>query len=238
MHLLVLYDQSSVRWGLQMEQNKPDVTEITRLTYDQIASGYIDTINHLISDSWISRFEKSLLDKLVNLIQAPDRPYLKILDIGCGNGKDTFYLSQKSRVIPTGLDYSSGMLSEARTTYPNIDFVQMDMRKLAFKDNHFDGVWANGCIYHVPKVDFQQLLSEVRRVLKPEGILSFNFKLGAGERLEQNPKSYAGRPRFYSYYELQEMKNELIQASFTIIETQLYPQEILGDKILHIWTAR
>jgi ubiquinone/menaquinone biosynthesis C-methylase UbiE len=222
-----------------MRRNKLDVTEVTRQTYDQIASSYVQSVvNHLVASSWIRKFEESLLDKFVNLLKRSEETYLEILDVGCGNGKDTFYLSQKKRVIATGLDYSSGMLSEARSTFPSINLVQMDMRKLLFPENYFNGVWANGCIYHVPKKDYKQMLLEVRRVLKPKGIFSFNFKLGTGEQLEQNPKSYRGKPRFYSYYEVEEMKNLILQANFVIIEVQQYPEEILGEKILHMWLSK
>jgi ubiquinone/menaquinone biosynthesis C-methylase UbiE len=222
-----------------MRRNKLDVTEVTRQTYDQIASGYVrSVVNHLVAGSWIRKFEESLLDKFVNLLQRSGDTYIDILDLGCGIGKDTFYLSQKKRVLSTGLDYSSGMLSEARKTYPSIKLVQMDMRKLLFPENCFDGIWANGSIYHIPKKDFQQMLIEVRKVLKTEGIFSFNFKLGTGEQLEHNPKSYGGNPRFYSYYEIEEMKNLAVQANFRIVEVQQYPEEILGEKILQMWVSK
>ena len=54
-------------------ENKVDVTEITRETYDLIASGYAQRIHDLVSDTWIDRFEKSLLDKLVTLVILIDR---------------------------------------------------------------------------------------------------------------------------------------------------------------------
>ncbi|UCD21818.1 MAG: class I SAM-dependent methyltransferase, partial [Chloroflexota bacterium] len=155
-----------------MKRDEVDVTEITRETYDLIASDYAGRIDDLVSDTWIGRFEKSLLDKLVTSVKAGGGRTTGILDIGCGYGKDTFYLSQKAGIIPIGLDYSSAMLSEARKNFPGLCFIQGDMRNLGFPGGYFRGVWANGCFYHVPKKELARVLLEVRRVLKPSGVLS------------------------------------------------------------------
>jgi ubiquinone/menaquinone biosynthesis C-methylase UbiE len=221
-----------------MEQNEFDVTEVTRNTYDEIASGYTQKIKDLVADTWVGKFEKSLLDKFINLIPTSKETTIRVLDIGCGYGKDTFYLSQQRGITAVGLDYSAGMLAEAHKAFPEIDFVRMDMRSLLFPDNYFGGVWANGCIYHIPKKDIKPVLAEVRRVLKPSGVFSFNFKLGSGERMEQNPKSYGGKPRFYSYYETEEMNGLISESGLMMIESAAYPEEIFGEKISHIWAAK
>jgi len=123
-----------------MKRDEVDATKITRETYDRIASGYAQRINDLVSDTWVGRFERSLLGKLVTLVMPRGGRTAEILDIGCGYGKDTFYLSQKQGVIAIGLDYSSGMLSEARKNFPGVCFVRMDMRNLGFSGSCFRGV--------------------------------------------------------------------------------------------------
>lgn len=221
-----------------MKRDEIDVTEITRETYDLIASGYAQRINDLISDSWISTFEKSLLDRLVTLVRARAEEATEILDIGCGYGKDTFYLCQKKGIISVGLDYSAAMLAEARRNFPGVCFIQGDMRKLGFSGSHFRGVWANGCVYHVPKTEFRRVLLEIRRVLKPSGVLSFNFKVGTGEQLEKNPRSYGGKPRFYAYYGIEEMSSFVANADLRVIEAEPYPERILGEQIVQIWASK
>ena len=221
-----------------MKRNEVDVTEITRETYDLIASSYTQRINDLVSDTWIGSFEKSLLDKLVTLVKVGGEKTTEILDIGCGNGKDTFYLSQKEGVDSIGLDYSSAMLSEARNNFPSISFIRGDMRSLGFSGNYFHGVWANGCVYHVPKKEFTRVLFEVGHVLKPSGVLSFNFKVGTGERLEKNPRSYGGKPRFYAYYDVEEMRSLVTKADMRVIEVEPYPKAILGEQIVQIWALK
>lgn len=134
-----------------------------------------------------------------------------------------------------GIDISGGMLKEAKKQAHEGILGQMDMRNVGFSSGVFDGVWANGCIYHVPKADLTQVLKEVARVLKPSGVFSFNAKAGHGERLEQSPRSFKGGPRFYAYYTIEEMSNSLRQAGFAVLETREYPREIFGEKIFHIW---
>ena len=221
-----------------MKRDETDTTKITRETYDQIASGYSQRIDDLISGTWVDGFEKSLLDKLVDSIVTGGEWTAEILDIGCGYGKDTFYLSQREGVIAIGLDYSSGMLSEARKNFPDVCFVQMDMGNLGFSGSCFRGVWANGCVYHVPKKELTRVLLEVRNVLKPPGILSFNFKVGTGEQLEKNPRSYGGKPRFYAYYGIEEIRSLIAQAGLKVMEVQPYPQAILGEQIVQMWVLK
>jgi ubiquinone/menaquinone biosynthesis C-methylase UbiE len=214
--------------------NRKDVVSITRDTYDSIATSYSDKISSLVSDTWVGNYEKQLLDRFLQLIEALNP---KILDIGCGNGKDTAYLMAKGATV-VGIDYSSRMLQEAKRRVQNGVFHLMDMRNLEFPDNTFDGVWANGCIYHVPKVEFGQVLKEVMRVLKPLGIFSFNAKAGTGERLENKPKSFAGGPRFYAYYSISETNEHLKEAGLEVIEAKIYPHNIFNEKIFHMWARR
>jgi SAM-dependent methyltransferase len=221
-----------------MKRDGVDVTEITCETYDQIASGYAQRIDDLTSNTWIGGFEKSLLDRLVALAMAGAGRTAEILDIGCGYGKDTFYLSQKKGITAIGLDYSSGMLSEARRSFPGICFTQMDMRNLGFSGDCFQGVWANGCVYHVPKRELIRVLMEVGRVLRPAGVFSFNFKVGTGEQLERNPRSYGGKPRFYAYYAIEEMRGLAAHAGLNVIEVAPYPEAILEERIVQMWVAK
>jgi ubiquinone/menaquinone biosynthesis C-methylase UbiE len=237
--------QTAIKESLQFENhftlsyslsvnNRKDVISITRDSYDLISASYSDKISGLVSDTWVGDYEKRLLDRFLQLTEASN---LKILDVGCGNGKDTAYLMAKG-VTVIGIDYSSKMLQEAKRHVQNGVFLLMDMRNLEFPNDTFDGVWANGCIYHVPKVELGQVLKEVIRVLKPLGIFSFNAKAGKGERLENNPKSFAGAPRFYAYYTINEIKKRLKEVGLEVIEAKNYPQKIFNEKIFHMWARK
>ena len=67
----------------------------------------------------------------------------KILDVGCGTGKDTGYMASKGFEI-IGVDLSEGMLAKAKAKYPDLDLRLEDMRKLDFPKNNFEFLKING----------------------------------------------------------------------------------------------
>lgn len=213
--------------------NEIDVVGITRHTYDRMAADYSSMVNELVSDSWVGEFERSLLDNFLSLTRSMN-PH--VLDIGCGNGKDTEYLRQRGASI-VGIDYSRGMLEEAKKRLTEGIICQMDMRSLGFLDEAFDGVWANGCIYHVPKNSLFLVLREILRVLTPNGVLSFNFKIGIGEQLEEAPRSFQRGPRFYAYYKVDEIEKSLRRTGFEVLEVKHYPAQIFDEEIAQIWAC-
>ncbi len=98
---------------------------------------------------------------------------MRILEIGCGTGamwKNYMNLLDNiSEIVLT--DFSEGMLQSAKELLgdnPHISYKVVDIQDIPFKDNSFDVVIANMMLYHVP--DIHKGLSEVKRVLKQEGI--------------------------------------------------------------------
>lgn len=96
----------------------------------------------------------------------------KILELGCGNGsiwrENIKLLSKDCRLILS--DFSENMLAAARKNVlaeSGVDFKIIDIQNIPYNDNSFDIVIANMMLYHVP--DLGKALSEVRRVLKPQG---------------------------------------------------------------------
>jgi 2-polyprenyl-3-methyl-5-hydroxy-6-metoxy-1,4-benzoquinol methylase len=91
----------------------------------------------------------------------------RILDIGCGSGVISEIL-HKSGFEVIGFDISFVALSE----YKKLGFdglISNAEYSLPFKKNVFDAVWMSEVIEHI--VDFQALLMETARVLKPGGKL-------------------------------------------------------------------
>lgn len=46
----------------------------------------------------------------------------------------------------------------------------MDFYHLTFEDDSFDAVYALNCLLHVPKNEIGGVLSEIKRVMKPDGL--------------------------------------------------------------------
>lgn len=113
---------------------------------------------------------------------------MKILDIGCGAGKQCFsyhtYLNGECDI--TGGDVSQELLSQARQEnqkYGNaVKFIELDFnQRFPFEDNTFDLISCCFAIYYAEDVNFT--ISEMHRVLKPGGTLFTTGPLPENKKL-------------------------------------------------------
>jgi ubiquinone/menaquinone biosynthesis C-methylase UbiE len=107
---------------------------------------------------------------IVPLIDSFVRQGEKVLEIGCGMGTDSRYISRKGANI-VSLDLSFNNVSFALKGMRLMDLkgkgVNADAERLPFKDDSFDVVYSFGVLHHTP--DTQKAINEVYRVLKPGG---------------------------------------------------------------------
>jgi len=98
-----------------------------------------------------------------------------VLDIGIGGGRTTAYLHQKCKSY-TGIDYSENFVNASKKKFPQSDIRLMDARDLsAFKNDTFDLVnFSFNGIDYVNLNDREKILSEINRVLKPNGVFLFS----------------------------------------------------------------
>jgi SAM-dependent methyltransferase len=93
----------------------------------------------------------------------------RALDLGCGDGAFLDELVGMAAAV-TAADVAEAALRRARSRHPGIDYVLVPFDgPLPFADGSFDLVWASEVIEHV--ADTARWLSEVRRVLVPDGRL-------------------------------------------------------------------
>lgn len=95
----------------------------------------------------------------------------KVLDLGCGAGGISEYISDETGVHVTGLDYAATAVETAsgRTSdkQDRVTFVQGDINALDFSDGSFDAVLSIDTIYWVADID--QALASIRRLIRPGG---------------------------------------------------------------------
>ncbi len=105
------------------------------------------------------------------------KPSYKILDVGCGAGKQCFLYSDytKGQADITGGDFSEDLLAKAQAKLAergdkNVSFQFLDFNKpFAFSDNTFDFVSSAFAIYYA--ADLNLTFSQAQRVIKPGGRL-------------------------------------------------------------------
>ena len=104
---------------------------------------------------------------LLHYIEAP--PPFELLDFGCGPGRDlkTF---QELGHHPTGLEGAQRLATMARA-HSGCDVLQQNFLKLSLPAAHFDGVFANAVLFHVPSQALPRVLKELQATLKPGGVL-------------------------------------------------------------------
>jgi len=94
----------------------------------------------------------------------------KVLDLGCGTGRHTIFLSKKGFEV-YGCDASESALKIAKGIIKNAKFEKCDMTSLPYEDNYFDGVLCHFVIQHGKIEQIKKAISEIYRVLKKKGIL-------------------------------------------------------------------
>lgn len=111
-------------------------------------------------------------EMLANILAATSVKGKKILEVGVGMGGDSIFLAKKGAYV-TAVDFTKEALDELRRTANSlkikIETVQVDARKLPFKENSFDIVFHQGFLEHFTNP--LEMLLEQKRVLKPGGLL-------------------------------------------------------------------
>jgi tRNA (uracil-5-)-methyltransferase TRM9 len=92
------------------------------------------------------------------------QPNSRVLDIGCGNGKNMLYRTDLQMI---GLEYSEELCKICVDR--KLSVVQGDARCLPFPDNSFDAIIMIAVIHHINPEEHIATLNEIKRVLKTGG---------------------------------------------------------------------
>lgn len=114
------------------------------------------------------------------------RPGARVLDFGCGSGRDTKYFLDKGfRVDAT--DGSSEFVKMA-SDYAKIEVKQMLFQELE-EEEIYDGIWACASILHLSRLELADVLKKIAKALVSNGILYTSFKYGT-EETERNGRHF------------------------------------------------
>jgi demethylmenaquinone methyltransferase / 2-methoxy-6-polyprenyl-1,4-benzoquinol methylase len=125
-----------------------------------------DVLNHLLSVNIDKRWRRRVVNELRLLL--PEDAH--VLDVGCGTGDLSLELFENTAAQVTGIDFSGPMLKFAKTKAPHVQFIEGDALRLPFAEASFDGLTIGFALRNLASVE--RGLSELRRVLKPDGIVA------------------------------------------------------------------
>ena len=122
-------------------------------------------------------------------------PGCRILDLGCGSGRDSRYFAEKGYDV-VAIDPSVAMCEKTKDIV-NIPVYKMKAEDISF-NSEFDAVWACASLLHVSRLNMKQTLCRVSNALKRGGVLYASWKYGDNERYENG--------RYFSDYIETDMK--------------------------------
>ncbi|MCB0652826.1 MAG: class I SAM-dependent methyltransferase [Saprospiraceae bacterium] len=135
-------------------------TKQIKKRYDRVARWY-DLLDKPMESTLFSKWREALVGHVAG----------KTLEVGVGTGKSIPYYPEDVNL--TAIDFSKNMLETAKAKYGNdlrnITFLEMDAQDMDFEDDTFDTVVTSCVFCSVP--DPVKGLKEIRRVLKPGGML-------------------------------------------------------------------
>jgi SAM-dependent methyltransferase len=210
-------------------QEKKQIIECYDKTAKNYAAKFGDELNH-----------KHLDKILLSAFALENRSNGKLVDLGCGPGQTTKYLSDVGITDLVGVDISPKMIAVAKDINPAIHFETADMLDLKYPEKNFGSAIA---FYSIVHFDIEQLkiaFKEINRVLKNDGQFLFSFHIGDNIVHLDNFLDEQVNIDFY-FFDRNEIVGILGETGFDIIdviERQPYPNIEYASKRAYIWTKK
>lgn len=114
-----------------------------------------------------------------------------LLDLGCGDGRDSIYFSNKGLLV-TSVDFSESGIAKLKTQSQKIKCIAEDIRDIDFPDNSFDVIYAHLSLHYFDDESTSKIFDNLFRILKKGGFIFIKCKsvddalFGKGEKVGEN----------------------------------------------------
>ncbi|MEG0087040.1 MAG: methyltransferase domain-containing protein [Niameybacter sp.] len=116
----------------------------------------------------------SVRDRFTQYLQLGD----KILDAGCGSGRDTLAFRQAGYEV-VGIDACKEICQRA-SAVTGQEVLCMTFQELSY-EKAFEGIWACASLLHVPSEEIEEVLMKLVKALKTQGVIYLSVKYGEFE---------------------------------------------------------
>lgn len=181
-----------------------ELTAPTIQSYDEVAESFWEgTRDHDVTQN---------MDALLTALTGKG-PF-RILDFGCGPGRDLAAFMERGHE-PIGVEGSPTFCAMARE-FSGAEVWNQNFLALDLPEGHFDGVFANATMFHIPSAELPRILGELRAALRPGGVLFSSNPRG------QNEEGWNG-DRYGCYHDIENWTRFLTAAGFDPIDHYYRP---------------
>ena len=176
-----------------------------------VGDSLVYTNDQLAKRPFFERRAHELLETIERLRGAPGR----LLDVGCGIGTEV-RIARDRGWRATGIELAEGSLRIAREQ--GLEVLGEPLGQAALAPASFDVVTVNHALEHIPSV--RPMLGEVRRVLRPDGLLFVSVpNLAAWQhRTRLDRLGLAFSDDHYLFFTPATLRRLLADAGFTVVE--------------------
>lgn len=121
----------------------------------------------------------------------------RIVEIGCGSGRDAQYIVEKCSWYQ-GFDPSTGLLNIAKKRMPDADFVIADALSYEYPKN-IDVIFAFNSLLHINRDNLRVVFEKVAQSLRPAGVILFTIK-ERSQYAEESKIDERGLERMFYFY--------------------------------------
>lgn len=123
-----------------------------------------------------------LPDFAASIMATPDRAYKRALDLGCGSGRDAFWMASQGMAVDA-VDGAAEMLTEARKQHSHalihyIHDIAPTLPQLQALGRKYDVVLMNAFLFHFDAPERQQLYKALSPLLQPNAYLYVTLRHG------------------------------------------------------------
>ena len=208
-----------------MKHSSKDLKDLAAKTldhYNQNAEGFFaGTIDHDVEQN---------INSLLSHIEG-NAPF-KILDVGCGPGRDLKVFVELGHVA-VGLEGADRFVDMAQA-YSGCEVWLQDFLELDLPVNHFDGVFANASLFHVPSQELPRVLLALYSTLKAGGVLFSSNPRG------NNQEGWNGG-RYGAYFDLETWRSYMLTAGFVELTYYYRPPGVPRDQqpwLASVWRKK